>query len=230
MTEVEQQPKVEQSEKEEVSGETEDKALSVLHPLKRRWTYWYLNDDRQVQWEDRLKKVCTFETVEEFWALYNNIRPPSGLNNTCDYNVFKDNIQPMWEVPENANGGRWLINIEKGTSPAVMDLIWLEILIAMIGEQFGEEMEQICGLVCNVRNKGSKISVWTRDCNAEESILKIGMVIKQKLTSAVPPKGVESLPRPLVAQLKYEDHASCQNKSGSTIKCKHTINLMEPST
>ena len=44
------------------------------------------------------------------------------------------------------------------------------------------------------------------------------MVIKQKLTSAVPPKGVESLPRPLVAQLKYEDHASCQNKSGSTIK------------
>ena len=38
-----------------------------------------------------------------------------------------------------------------------MDLIWLEILIAMIGEQFGEEMEQICGLVCNVRNKGSKV-------------------------------------------------------------------------
>ena len=29
MTEVEQQPKVEQSEKEEVSGETEDKALNV---------------------------------------------------------------------------------------------------------------------------------------------------------------------------------------------------------
>ena len=50
------------------------------------------------------------------------------------------------------------VQIEKGVPPAVMDLIWLEILIAMIGEQFGEEMDYICGLVCNVRNKGSKVS------------------------------------------------------------------------
>ncbi|KHJ86053.1 eukaryotic initiation factor 4E [Oesophagostomum dentatum] len=85
----------------------------ALHPLKRKWTYWYLNDDRQANWEDRLKRVCTFSTVEEFWALYNNIRPPSGLNCLCDYNVFKDGIQPMWEVPENLKGGRWLITVSK---------------------------------------------------------------------------------------------------------------------
>ncbi|VDM73561.1 unnamed protein product [Strongylus vulgaris] len=83
----------------------------ALHPLKQKWTYWYLNDDRQASWEDRLKPVCTFATVEEFWALYNNIRPPSGLNCLCDYNVFKAGIQPMWEVPENLKGGRWLITV-----------------------------------------------------------------------------------------------------------------------
>ncbi|KAL6728917.1 hypothetical protein Aduo_000020 [Ancylostoma duodenale] len=83
----------------------------ALHPLKQKWTYWYLNDDRQASWEDRLKPVCTFSTVEEFWALYNNIRPPSGLNCLCDYNVFKYGIQPMWEVPENLKGGRWLITV-----------------------------------------------------------------------------------------------------------------------
>uniref|UniRef100_A0A1I7XVB6 eIF-4F 25 kDa subunit n=1 Tax=Heterorhabditis bacteriophora TaxID=37862 RepID=A0A1I7XVB6_HETBA len=83
----------------------------TLHPLKQKWTYWYLNDDRLSNWEARLKPVCTFGTVEEFWALYNNIRPPSALNNSCDYNVFKAGIQPMWEVPENLKGGRWLINV-----------------------------------------------------------------------------------------------------------------------
>uniref|UniRef100_A0A0K0D051 eIF-4F 25 kDa subunit n=1 Tax=Angiostrongylus cantonensis TaxID=6313 RepID=A0A0K0D051_ANGCA len=146
----------------------------ALHPLKHKWTYWYLNDDRQASWEDRLKPVCTFSTVEEFWALYNNIRPPSGLNCLCDYSVFKSGIPPMWEVPENLKGGRWLINIEKGRPGEIMDLIWLEILIAMIGEQFGDDMDLICGLVCNVRGKGSKISMWTKDSNAEEGNIRIG--------------------------------------------------------
>ncbi|VDM59008.1 unnamed protein product [Angiostrongylus costaricensis] len=148
--------------------------LQALHPLKHKWTYWYLNDDRQASWEDRLKPVCTFSTVEEFWALYNNIRPPSGLNCLCDYSVFKCGIPPMWEVPENLKGGRWLINIEKGKPGEIMDLIWLEILIAMIGEQFGDDMDLICGLVCNVRGKGSKISMWTKDSNAEEGNIRIG--------------------------------------------------------
>ena len=94
----------------------------------------------------------------------------------------------MWEVPENQKGGRWLINvvffhfffviqhfqIEKGRPSELMDLIWLEIIIATIGEQFGEDMELICGLVCNVRNKGSKISVWTRDFTADDGNLRIG--------------------------------------------------------
>lgn len=71
-----------------------------------------------------------------------------------------------------------------------MDIIWLEILVAMIGEQFGDDMNNICGLVCNVRNKGSKvgdiivvfpmltfqISVWTKDWKDDDSNMRIGYV------------------------------------------------------
>ncbi|KAE9412868.1 hypothetical protein Angca_006275 [Angiostrongylus cantonensis] len=195
----------------------------ALHPLKHKWTYWYLNDDRQASWEDRLKPVCTFSTVEEFWALYNNIRPPSGLNCLCDYSVFKSGIPPMWEVPENLKGGRWLINIEKGRPGEIMDLIWLEILIAMIGEQFGDDMDLICGLVCNVRGKGSKISMWTKDSNAEEGNIRIGQVLKQKLLGAEVPPGCTT---PLFDILKYEDHDSCQKKCGSTVKAKLSISAV----
>lgn len=213
-------------EAEDERKENEFSAVSgelVLHPLKQKWTYWYLNDDRQACWEDRLKPVCTFSTVEEFWALYNNIRPPSGLNCLCDYNVFKNGIQPMWEVPENRKGGRWLITIEKGRPGEIMDLIWLEILIAMIGEQFGEDMDLICGLVCNVRGKGSKISMWTKDWSAEEGNLRIGQVLKQKLLGAEVPPGCAT---PLFDWLKYEDHDSCQKKSGSTVKAKLSISAV----
>lgn len=224
MTEVDHQVPVKQ--------QAEDKIVTIpdtverrLHPLKQRWTFWYLNDQRTLSWEERLKAICTFSTVEEFWALYNNIRPPSGLATTCDYNVFKEGIQPMWEVEENAKGGRWLINIEKGRPQEIMDLIWLETIIATIGEQFGQDQELICGLVCNVRSKGSKISVWTRDHTADEGNLRIGNILRQKLLSANIPSHLPNVP--LFDTLRYEDHDSCQKKSGSVVKARLHINAVE---
>ena len=55
-----------------------------------------------------------------------------------------------------------------------MDLIWLEIILATIGEQFGQDMELICGLVGNIRNKVNKISVCTREFTDDEGKMRIG--------------------------------------------------------
>ncbi|CBI63220.1 eIF-4F 25 kDa subunit [Caenorhabditis elegans] len=210
-------------EKLKISGEKEgmtetEQTTAPIYPLKRNWTWWYLNDERNKSWEDRLKKVYTFNTVSEFWALYDAIRPPSGLNALCDYNVFRDDIQPMWEVPENSNGGRWLIVIDKGKTPEMVDAIWLEILMALVGEQFGKDMESICGLVCNVRGKGSKISVWTKDCNDDETNMRIGVVLKEKLMAAS-----KDHSKPLFDVIRYEDHESCQKKTSSVVKAKLSL-------
>uniref|UniRef100_F1L584 eIF-4F 25 kDa subunit n=1 Tax=Ascaris suum TaxID=6253 RepID=F1L584_ASCSU len=194
------------------------------HPLKQRWTYWYLNDQRDRSWEKRLKKVCTFSTVEQFWGLYLNIRPPSMLHNTCDYNVFKENIQPMWEVPENANGGRWLITIDKSRHHDLLDAVWLEVLLAVIGDQFGKYTDDICGIVVNIRNKGSKISIWTTNASNDESNLKIGEILKQKLIN---PEIDQKIPRPLFDMLRYEDHQEVQYKSSSSVRAKFTISSQE---
>ena len=42
--------------------------LRQEHRLKTRWTFWYLNPDRDLTWLERLKKVCTIESAESFWA------------------------------------------------------------------------------------------------------------------------------------------------------------------
>lgn len=38
------------------------------HPLQCRWALWYLKADRNKDWEDCLKQVAVFDTVEDFWA------------------------------------------------------------------------------------------------------------------------------------------------------------------
>lgn len=36
-----------------------------------------------------IRKVVAFESVEEFWGLYNNIVPPSQLPGKANYYLFK---------------------------------------------------------------------------------------------------------------------------------------------
>ena len=100
--------------------------LVAKHPLQYRWTLWcvrspsrqtiilskrFCKSDRTKSWEQCLKTVATFESVEDFWALYNHIQLPTGLTNGCDYYLFKDKIMPMWEAEGNKGGGRWLIKV-----------------------------------------------------------------------------------------------------------------------
>ena len=47
-------------------------------------------------------------------------------------------------------------------------------LLCLIGEAFEEVSDYICGATINIRNKGDKLGVWTRDARHQESNVKIG--------------------------------------------------------
>ena len=50
-------------------------------------------------------------------------------------------------------------------------------LLCLIGEAFDELSDEICGAVVNIRPKGDKLGLWTRDASNSEANLKIGSVI-----------------------------------------------------
>lgn len=184
-----------------------------LYPLQRNWTWWYLNENESESWSDRLKKVFTFNTVLEFWTLYESICAPSELPAPSEFFVFRDEIRPMWEVDENKNGGRWSIFIDKSKKSEIMDAIWLEILLVLMGEQFGEEMNSICGLVCDVGLKGSKISVWTKNNHDNETNLRIGTILQERIREAL---ALKTLLNSESMYMEYERHF--QRESGSAYK------------
>ncbi|XP_034210653.1 eukaryotic translation initiation factor 4E-1-like isoform X2 [Prunus dulcis] len=92
------------------------------------------------------------------FSIYNNIRHPSKLALGTDFHCFKYKIEPKWEDPVCANGGKWTVTFPKGKS----DTSWLYTLLGMIGEQF-DHGDEICGAVVNVRNRQDKISIWTKN-------------------------------------------------------------------
>ncbi|RKF62105.1 Eukaryotic translation initiation factor 4E-1 [Erysiphe neolycopersici] len=112
-------------------------------------------------WNELLKQVITFSSVEEFWGVYNNIAPVSQLAIKSDYHLFKEGIRPEWEDPKNKHGGKWSYQFkDKRNTP--IDELWLHVMLSAIGETLeGENDGEVMGVVVNVRKVFYRIGVWT---------------------------------------------------------------------
>ncbi|XP_020220748.1 eukaryotic translation initiation factor 4E-1 [Cajanus cajan] len=149
------------------------------HPLENSWTFWFDNPSaksKQAAWGSSMRPIYTFASVEEFWSIYNNIHHPSKLGGGADFHCFKHKIEPKWEDPICANGGKWTMTFQRGKS----DTSWLYTLLAMIGEQF-DHGDEICGAVVNVRNRQDKIALWTKNASNEAAQVSIGKQWKEFL-------------------------------------------------
>ncbi|KAJ3678532.1 hypothetical protein LUZ60_002335 [Juncus effusus] len=155
-----------------------DSESSSPHKLERKWTFWFDNQSKPKQgaaWGSTLRNVYTFDTVEEFWCLYDQIFKPSKLVGNADFHLFKTGIEPKWEDPECANGGKWSVAVSR--KPA-LDTMWLETMMALIGEQF-DEAEEICGVVASVRQRQDKLALWTKNASNEAVQTSIGKKWKE---------------------------------------------------
>ncbi|OWF39380.1 eukaryotic translation initiation factor 4E-like [Mizuhopecten yessoensis] len=202
-------------EEEAVAEENASILLSpealIKHPLQNKWALWFFKNDRTKEWTANLKLVTSFDTVEDFWALYNHVQKASKLPSGCDYSLFKDGIQPMWEDAQNKDGGRWLINLNKQQRHSDLDNFWLETLLCLIGESFEEFSDDVNGAVVNVRNKGDKLSLWTRDATRPDAIMKIGKKLK------------DSLKIPIKIAIGFQAHTDTMTKTGSTARDRFRV-------
>jgi translation initiation factor 4E len=47
---------------------------------------------------DDIRKVVSFDSVEELWGLYNNIVPPSQLPGKANYYLFRVSHPLLWTI------------------------------------------------------------------------------------------------------------------------------------
>ncbi|KAE9598963.1 hypothetical protein Lal_00022381 [Lupinus albus] len=167
-------------EEGEILDDAGDSSAAVArNPLENSWTFWFDSPSaksRQTAWGSSIRNIYTFSTVEDFWGVYNNIIHPSKLAMGADLYCFKHKIEPKWEDPICANGGKWTVSPSRGKA----DTSWLYTLLAMIGEQF-DHGDEICGAVVNVRSKQDKISIWTKNASNEAAQMSIGKQWKEFL-------------------------------------------------
>lgn len=124
--------------------------------------------------------MYTFGTVEDFWGLFNNLLEPSKMAVGSDAHLFREGIEPKWEDPSCAAGGKWLFAVPKGASPSEQaDSAWLRVVLACIGEHFADG-DEVCGVVVNVRPRDQyRVALWTRTAANEAVQSAIGKQFKE---------------------------------------------------
>ncbi|KAH9976065.1 translation initiation factor eIF 4e-like domain-containing protein [Russula compacta] len=143
---------------------------SSVHPLRSTWVFWFRQQrapgNKITNYEEGIKKISAFASVESFWSLWTHLHPPSALLPTTDYLLFHQGIRrPVWEDPLNLPGGKWILRLRKG----VADRIWEDLVLALIGDQFAgvappheDEWPEICGCTISVRQSEDILSIWNR--------------------------------------------------------------------
>lgn len=141
------------------SSLTSRSSITPEHPLKSTWIVWYRPPtSKYSDYEKSTIPLAYFSTVEAFWAVYTHLKRPSILPSVSDYHIFRKGIRPVWEDEENKRGGKWIVRLKKG----VADRYWEDLLLAIVGDQFAEAGEEVCGAVLSVRSGEDVMSVWTR--------------------------------------------------------------------
>lgn len=154
------------------------KHYNVKHPLNTEWSLWVSTKVKSDNWLDTIKNVVTVGSVEDFWGMFNNIPEAGTLNFPFDYYFFRNGILPMWEAPENKNGGKMTITFKKTCDLEYFNKVWLYTILGCIGEQFDDNY--ICGIVLNIRKHQDRVNVWL-NISDEENIKKIGLRWKEIL-------------------------------------------------
>jgi translation initiation factor 4E len=129
--------------------------------LNNQFTFWLTffnkSKDKQLEeFEDNMKPLGTFSTVEGFWDMYQHMKRPYTLPRGSEFFLFKAGIRPLWEDQANEGGGRFFISVKRST---LANKIWEDLLLALLLVDAAHHA--INGVVLNVRTSEVFLSVWT---------------------------------------------------------------------
>jgi len=182
-----------EEEQKDSSSQSEVGSGEVLK-LSHDWCFYcddgnFYNGKAQ-NYYDQMIKLGSFNTVENFWRYFNateetlrRLSPPK-----FNMRMFKVDIKPMWEDPNNRKGGKWII-----TCPLSMDgimKIWKDVLLATItGFGSDTELADLCGCVLVGRRERMEVQIWTKSKPKTEKIAETVDILK----GTIKEKGVRSI-------------------------------------
>lgn len=162
---------------------SDTKANETEHLLTSNWKLSFRINNKKLDGNNETIEVANINSIESFWKVFNHLAAPSKIKRRTNPNLmfFRSNISPTWEDEHNVNGGMWSIILkDQNHRNGILDQIWMETLLACIGEtlSFGEKIN---GIIVQRRQKEDRIQLWTSGADEVDVQYSIGHHYKQLL-------------------------------------------------
>ncbi|KAI8578979.1 hypothetical protein K450DRAFT_244405 [Umbelopsis ramanniana AG] len=144
-----------------------DSSLPLLHNV-----ILYFSDTSTAKaksansYSSTIRPMFMCETVWQFSSRWRKFKDrfsaPSQMMPNQNLYFFRQGVEPMWEDPINAKGGRMTLSPTK----MALDEIWEVVLAAFVG---GTCHNSVVGVVMSRRGRGDRIEIWMDEQGREAS-------------------------------------------------------------
>lgn len=191
---------------------------AAMHALHSKWALWHMNGALvKRDYDKALTHVYDVQTVEEFWRLIRHIKEPSELQLESAYSLFHAGIKPAWEDAKCKGGVRYAFQLPpagraRELKPKLINEIWRNMMMHMIGEQFGDDTDLICGAMITLKRGDTwRFEYWLSTTDRDSEVRRIGRQMKEILFAvfngskdSVAQLGVRGMPPATLDDLQLE--------------------------
>ena len=125
--------------------------------LQNQWVLYYHNPEDTDWSRESYTQVSTITTVEEFWALHNLV--PEHCLHSGMFFIMKKGILPIWEDPQNKNGGCWSYKISLND----VKTTWKELSLRLIIEKLSTISNLLNGISISPKKGFCVIKIWNNN-------------------------------------------------------------------
>ena len=140
--------------------ETPSQSSTEATPLCDKWVLWaHLPHDTDWSLKSYIQ-IMQVESMEEVISLYNSI-PPAMVKN-CMLFLMRQNIKPMWEDPNNKQGGCFSFKVGNKNVPDV----WKSVSYLLTGETLSKEknfQDNITGITISPKKSFCILKIWMKN-------------------------------------------------------------------
>lgn len=135
---------------------------SEFHKLNNSWNLWaHLPHD--TDWSVKsYKKIYQLNTIEETMAITETL--PEILVKNCMLFIMKNGIMPIWEDPQNRNGGCFSYKI----SNKIVHETWKLLTYILLGETISKNescVSSVTGITISPKKNFCIIKIWLSNCS-----------------------------------------------------------------
>ncbi len=142
--------------------EIKSSSTETFHTLSNNWTLW-AHLPHNTDWT--LKSyipISTFKNVEETIGLTETL--PSVLVENCMLFIMKEGVKPIWEDPNNRNGGSFSYKVSNKN----VYKVWKDLTYVLVGGTISKQskfVNCVTGITISPKKSFCIIKIWMADCN-----------------------------------------------------------------